>query len=240
MEAAKNESASLEVSRHEIKFTVNLIQFSRLTQSLKNVMLEDSHNGPNGYFIRSLYFDTYAETDYFQKVNGIENRKKIRLRTYKPISDRVKLEIKRKFGSEQIKKSAIISRGDAVSLIKCNYGALLKYQNETVRMIYQVMHLNHVRPVALVEYRRKAFIHPTNNIRITLDTDICSSETFFDIFAPNPVLTPVEEHAFALVEVKYDAFLMRWLSNILSDYGFNRSAYSKYVMSRGLLERYLA
>ena len=77
----QSDSSSLEVSRHEIKFYVNLMQFSRLAQSLKNVMIEDKHNGSNGYFIRSLYFDTYAETDYYQKVNGIENRKKIRLRT---------------------------------------------------------------------------------------------------------------------------------------------------------------
>jgi len=239
MEINDNESASLEVSRYEIKFILNLLEVSRLSQALKNVMLEDSHNGTNGYLIRSLYFDTYGETDFYQKIAGIENRKKIRLRIYNPIAEQVKLEIKRKFANEQIKKSAIISRYDAKKLIACEYGALLKYKNKTARMIYHVMHINHVRPAVLVEYRRKAFIHPTNNIRITLDTDIRSSETYFNLFTLNPVLTPVEEFAFALAEVKYDAFLMRWLSDLLSDYGFNRSAYSKYAMSRGIFERFI-
>lgn len=239
MAANANSGDSLEVSRHEIKYLLNPMQYVRLAQALKNVLIEDRHNGPSGYLIRSLYFDTHANTDFYQKLSGDENRKKIRLRTYDPASEKVKLEIKRKFGDEQIKKSAIVSRNDAKSLIACDYDVLLGYENQTARMIYEVMHINRVRPVVLVEYRRKAFIHPTNNIRITLDTEIRSSETFFDMFAKDPVLTPAEEFAFALAEVKYDAFLMRWLSDLLADYGLTRSAYSKYTASRGLMERYL-
>ena len=240
MENNGTNAASFEVSRHELKFNLNFMQFSRLSKSLENVMLKDPHNGADGYTVRSLYFDTYAETDFYDKLAGIENRKKIRLRVYSPGTENVKLEIKRKFGDEQVKNSAVISRNDARRLINCDYSAPAKYQNKTAGMIYRIMRINHVRPVALVEYRRKAFVHPTNNIRITLDTHICSSETFFDIFTDNPVLTPVDEFAFALAEVKYDAFIMRWLSDLLSDYGFNRIAYSKYVMSRGIFGRYLA
>lgn len=238
--AANTKSAdSLEVSRHEIKYLLNPMQYVRLSQALKNVLLEDKHNGDSGYLIRSLYFDTLVNTDFYQKLSGDENRKKIRLRTYDPASEKVKLEIKRKFGDEQVKKSAIIAREDAQRLIQCDYDALLNYEGKTVRMLYEVMRVNAVRPVVLIEYRRRAFIHPTNNIRITLDTDIRSSETFFDMFEPEPVLTPAEEFAFALAEVKYDAFLMRWLSELLADYGLTRSAYSKYIVSRGILERYL-
>lgn len=239
MSLAAKDNASLEVSRHEIKYHLNPVEYVQLSQALKNVLIEDKHNGDSGYLIRSLYFDSYAETDYYQKLAGVEDRKKIRLRVYSPDAERVKLEIKRKFGDEQVKKSAIISRVDAKRLIDCDYDALLRYDHPTARMIYQVMHINHVRPVVLIQYRRKAFIHPTNNIRITLDTEIRSSETCYDLFAKNPVLTPVEEFASALAEVKYDAFLMRWLSDLLADYGFTRSAYSKYAVSRGMLERFL-
>lgn len=232
-------SDSLEVSRHEIKYLLNPVQYVRLAQALKNVMVEDKHNGASGYLIRSLYFDSYANTDFYQKLSGDEDRKKIRLRTYDAASPKVKLEIKRKFGDDQIKKSAIISKEDAQKLIAGDYDVLLGYENKTARMIYEVMRINHVRPVVLIEYRRKAYIHPTNNIRITLDTEIRSSETFFDMFDPEPVLGVAEEFAFALCEVKYDAFLMRWLSDLLADYGLTRSAYSKYLISRGMMERYL-
>ncbi len=240
MARSEKTAAALEVTRHEIKYCLNPIQYTRLSQVLKSAMLEDKHNGPDGYPIRSLYFDTYAETDFYQKLAGIEERKKIRLRTYSPDSAQVKLEIKRKFGNEQVKKSAIISRESAQKLMACDYDALLSYDNRIAREIYEVMRIDHARPVVLIEYMRKAFIHPTNNIRITLDTNIRSSETNLTLFAKKPILTPAEEFAFALVEIKYDAFLMRWLAELLSDYGFNLSAYSKYAVSRGLLERYLA
>ena len=238
--AGEKGADSLEVSRHEIKFFTNPVKSVMLANALRNVMVGDPHNGRDGYIVRSLYFDAYAETDFYQKLSGDENRKKIRLRVYSPGDAAAKLEIKRKNGDEQVKKSAVISRGDAVRLINCDYDALLKYDNKTAKMLYEVMRINRVRPVALVEYNRLAFMHPTNNIRITLDSNIRASETCFDLFASDPPMCPAEEFAFALTEVKYDAFIMRWLSDILSQFDMTRGAYSKYVVSRGLAERCLA
>lgn len=239
MDSKEKEFDSLVVSRHEIKYFINPIKCMQLSGALKNVMLEDKHNGPDGYSIRSLYFDTYAETDFYEKLAGIENRKKIRLRVYSPDDKLVKLEIKRKFGDEQVKKSAFISKEDAVRLIACDYDVLRDYEDETARMIYEIMRVNHVRPVVLIEYQRKAFIHPTNNIRVTVDTNIRSNETYFGLFDALPALCPTEEFIFALLEVKYDSFIMHWLSELLSQYDLTRGAYSKYFVSRGIFERYL-
>jgi hypothetical protein len=219
---------------------INIAQLSNLTRILKNVLLEDENNIIGGYQIRSLYFDSYAETDFHEKMAGIENRKKIRLRIYGYGDTKVKLEIKRKFGGEHVKKTAYIARADAERLIDCDYEALRKYDNKTIRMIYEIMRVNHVRPVALVEYRRMAFIHPTNNVRVTLDSDIRSNETYFGLFDENPALAPVEEFAFALVEVKYDTFIMRWIVELLAQYDLVHGSYSKYSSSRRLLENYLA
>ncbi|MDL2236518.1 polyphosphate polymerase domain-containing protein [Christensenellaceae bacterium OttesenSCG-928-K19] len=235
----RGKEQTLEVSRQEIKFQLNPVQYVRLAHSLENVLLEDKHNGDFGYPVRSLYFDSFADTDFFQKMAGEENRKKIRLRTYDPDAKQVKLEIKRKFNNDQIKKSVWVEREDALALINCDYEVLREYESPSAQMLYEIMHVNRVRPVTLIEYNRKAFIHPTNNIRITLDTDIRASETCFDFFGHDPVLTPVEEFAFALAEVKFNGFLMGWLSELLSDYGFNRSAYSKYAVARSMLEQFL-
>ena len=38
-------------------------------------MLSDPHNGTHGYMIRSLYFDTPFDDDYFEKQAGIELRR---------------------------------------------------------------------------------------------------------------------------------------------------------------------
>lgn len=231
---------TLKVSRHELKYFINKFQEIHLSETLKKILLEDKHNREDGYPIRSLYFDNYANTDFYDKMDGIENRKKIRLRIYSHKDTNAKLEIKRKFGDNQVKSSVVISKEDALELIRCNYSVLEKYESETAKTILNIMKVNHLRPVVLIEYKRKAFIHDMNNIRVTIDSDIRASETCFDLFSENPVLTPVEEYRTTLVEVKYDKFLLNWINEVLSRYQITRTSYSKYSTSRGIFENYLA
>lgn len=231
---------TLKVSRFEFKYQINFIQYASLTSTLKNVLLEDKHNGTTGYPIRSLYFDSYDDSDFYEKLSGQENRKKIRLRTYSPESPLVKLEIKRKIGDSQEKKSIIITKEDAKELINLNYDVLHSYESETAAMLYNIMKFSKLRPVVLIEYNRKAFIHPMNNIRLTLDSDIRSSETNFDMFATNPILMPVENFYVAILEVKYNDFIYKWLTDLITPYSLNRESYSKYMISRGIFERYMA
>ena len=60
--------------------------------------------------IRSLYFDSLDDDDYYSKLNGEYVRKKIRLRTYDVSSNKVKLEIKQKIDIHQLKESLVISK----------------------------------------------------------------------------------------------------------------------------------
>ncbi|SDW83279.1 polyphosphate polymerase domain-containing protein [Tepidimicrobium xylanilyticum] len=231
---------SLSVKRYELKYPINFLQYMNISNTLKKVLLEDKHNGTTGYLVRSVYFDTYSDTDFYEKLNGIEYRKKIRLRTYSPDLPTVKLELKRKIGDNQEKKSLIISQEDAKELINLNYDVLNKYESETASMFYNIMKFNGLRPVVQVEYRRKAFIHPMNNIRVTLDNDIKSSETHFNMFSYSPILAPVEDYYFALLEIKYNNFLFKWITDLIGVYDLARQSYSKYMVSRGLFERYMA
>ncbi len=74
-------------------------------------MLEDAHNGIHGYRIRSLYFDTIDDTDYYEKAAGVELRRKLRLRCYDPAADFAMLEMKQKQGASQLKRSLRVTRG---------------------------------------------------------------------------------------------------------------------------------
>ena len=231
---------TLAVSRHELKYPINFAQYASLDNTLKNVLIQDKHNGLYGYQVRSLYFDSYENTDFYEKLSGLENRKKIRLRTYSPEAPLVKLEIKIKRNTSQEKQSVIISKEDAEELINLNYDVLKKYESEAAAMIYRIMKFNYLRPVVLIEYTRKAFIHPMNDIRLTLDSDIKSSETDFNIFSKDPILAPVEEYYTALLEVKYNKFIFKWLADLIKPYNVNQESYSKYMVSRGLFDRYMA
>lgn len=63
-----------QVLREEKKFLINIEDFLRLSHKLEQVMIQDEHNGTHGYVIRSLYFDTIYDQDYFEKEAGTELR----------------------------------------------------------------------------------------------------------------------------------------------------------------------
>ncbi len=230
---------TLRVSRVELKHHINYFQYVSLSHKLANILVEDKHNGDRGYAIRSLYFDDLANTDFYAKLAGIENRKKIRLRVYSPKDQKAKLEIKRKFGDSQEKKTVLIEKADAEELIKLNYEVLRKYDSETASSIYHIMKMNQLRPVVLIEYRRKAYLHQMNNIRVTLDNDIRSNEHDFGLFDESVVMVPTDDHDTNVLEVKYNNFIFKYITDIFAPLDLERQSYSKYMIARGLFERYM-
>ena len=49
-----------DVLREEKKFLLNQAEALKLRNYLSNVVHTDSHNGPDGYQVRSLYFDSLS------------------------------------------------------------------------------------------------------------------------------------------------------------------------------------
>ena len=191
-----------EVLRQEKKYLMNMADVKRLSGKLSQALMEDDHNGANGYSIRSLYFDTPYDGDFHDKVDGLLLRKKIRLWIYDPKAKTAKLEMKQKEGMYQRKRSLRLSREDAAALIDGDYGVLLKYREPFAAECYGVMCMQGYRPRTVVEYLRKAYIAKENSIRITFDSRIIATEARYDIFAEDLNLYPVLDPFNAVIEVK--------------------------------------
>lgn len=71
-----------DVLREEKKFLLNQAEALKLRNYLSNVVHTDSHNGRDGYQVRSLYFDSLSNRDFQEKEDGLELRRKFRLRVY--------------------------------------------------------------------------------------------------------------------------------------------------------------
>ena len=198
---------------------------------LSQVMTEDPHNGVHGYVIRSLYFDTLYDGDYFEKLAGVETRRKIRLRIYDPNADFAMLEMKQKQGANQLKRSLSLSRSDAVALTKGDYSPLLSYKEPFAAECYALMRCRCYRPKAIVQYHRKAFIAKENKIRVTFDNQIAATESSFDLFSPtlnmNPVLDPYD----VVLEVKFNGFLLDYIRRIINSIDRSELSVSKYVLA---------
>lgn len=227
------------VSRQEKKYLIGLEDSHKLSDYLEKMLIQDKHNGIDGYIVRSLYFDTINEKDFFEKEDGIEIRRKIRLRIYNPQDKFASLEIKQKQGNNQLKRSLKVTKEDAQELIKGNYSVLLKYKEKFAQECYVIMNTQMYRPKAIVQYNRKAFIAKENNIRITFDSNIIATETCFDIFAENLNMYPVFNKYNTVLEVKYNGFMLTYIKDMLETVQKSELSVSKYCLSRTATLNYL-
>lgn len=219
----------LKTFRHEYKYVISYDEMLRLRTKFNEVLNIDRNY--NGYMIRSLYFDSVNDDDYYDKLGGEVNRKKIRLRIYEPNSKKVKLELKSKYDIHQLKESLVISREDAEELIKENYEILLKYNSEIANKIYIMLKKGLYKPKVVIEYQRIAYITGTTT-RVTFDFDIKSSTNIKDFFKENIKYTYITDKKDVVLEVKFDRFLEPYISNILSNYQSRFQSVSKYIMGR--------
>lgn len=223
-----------EVLRQEKKFLIGLPEYYGHSGNLEKFMMEDQHNQGDGYLIRSLYFDSIEDRDYQEKVDGVELRRKIRLRCYGPDSSFALLEVKQKEGSMQKKRSLLLSREMAVCLTEGRYGVLLFCQEPLARECYAVMNMYAYRPCSVVEYRRRAFIARENKIRVTFDHHIVGTESSFNIFDRNLIQYPLQDQSLVVLEVKYNGFLLSYIKDMLSSCAASEISVSKYCLSRNI------
>lgn len=223
-----------DVLRQEKKYLITAVDSCNLSSVLGSVLAEDKHNGSQGYPIRSLYFDTLNDRDYREKVDGIELRRKIRLRCYGPEADFAMLEMKQKEGAYQRKRSLCLKREDARLLTFGNYEPLTQYQEPFAAECYGLMNRMCYRPKAVVEYRRRAYIAKENHIRITLDSKITATEASFDLFSRKLLQYPVLDSFHVILEVKYNGFLLSYIKELIDRADRSEFSVSKYCLSRSI------
>lgn len=223
-------SITTEVLRTEKKYSITPYAVSGLVTTLSAAFKQDDHNQPGGYLVRSLYFDTPFDDDFADKLDGLEVRRKIRLRTYSPDAQKVKLEIKQKMGHLQKKRSVTLTRAQAQSVIEGSTDVLLTLNNQTADELYYLMQQYVYRPVCIVEYLRTAFIVDANDTRVTIDQMIRSTASNNDLFAPD--LLTASANDYPILEVKYNGFLLDSVKTLTRVTGESETANSKYAMAR--------
>lgn len=225
-------SKELKVFRAEKKYRISSWQADMVIGKLEAVLKGDSVNGTKPYLVRSLYFDSIYNDDYYDKMLGLERRKKIRLRIYDPDSKIAKLELKEKQNKDQLKRSITVTKEQAEEMIKGNYSFLSEMEEPLAQEILYIMQTNCYRPVCIVEYKRRALINETNDIRITFDSAVSSNEGDFSLFAKNLTTYPVILPDTTIMEVKYNGFLLSYIKDIVSIADAVESSSSKYCMAR--------
>lgn len=221
----------LDVLRREIKYEIDACRELKLKRQLSAILEADSHNGVDGYRVRSLYFDTPDALDFYEKIEGLEKRKKIRLRIYDFGDSPAKLELKQKQGIQQRKQTLTLNREQAEQIIAGDYSCLNDCGNFG-RYMRLTMQTGAYRPACLVEYDRTAFFCRTNDTRITLDSGLRSNEGSFALFDASVQLYPVALPGKVTLEVKYNRFLLSYIKDVISAVDMLSVSGSKYCRCR--------
>lgn len=227
----------LDVTRTELKYDIGMITAADMKRRLGHYMNADPHNGEQGYLVRSLYFDTIHDADFEQKVEGYDERQKIRLRVYGPDAAMAKLEVKEKTGAFQRKRSLSLDREEAGWMINGEYRFLLDRAEPLAQWLYSFLITRCYMPKCIVEYDRYAYISDHNETRITFDAGLRATEVNFNVFDEMLALYPVSPPGAVTMEVKYTGFLLTYLKCELNACRRLQSSNSKYCRARMISKR---
>ncbi len=221
------------MARNELKFYLSPGDDYALSRTMSCLLQPDDHNpDKGGYFIRSLYFDDYADSALHDKLAGVPDRAKIRLRLYDLDQEQVKIEIKNKTYDHILKESLWLSRADAEALMAGESDLLWGIEDPLAKKLLFRFKTGLLRPKVVVDYRREAYVLDVNNVRITFDRDVRTSAEAYDIFNPDLPMTPVFDCERTVLEIKFNHFLPQFLADALGGNKAIRSAISKYVHAR--------
>lgn len=220
--------------RYELKFVISKNTAEELKRKLRLIMPLDDHSVSEeySYDIRSLYFDTPLNNALYEKNDGVEFRKKYRIRLYNNDPSFIRLECKHKDGNWTYKEDGPLSEDDVKKIIKNDLK--IKSDDEFINRFIIEKKINGLKPSVIVDYRRLAFVYPLSNVRITFDEELRSGRFKKDIFSKTLNTVPVYPDGQLVLEVKCDRFIPEHILKVIGSHPAIRQAVSKFALCKGV------
>ncbi len=219
--------------RHELKYIIDTDDFARVRPRLASLLRKDPFAGAeNRYHVRSLYFDDADDTCYRDKLDGVEEREKYRIRIYNKSDRTVKFEKKTKVDDYIRKQSANITCRECIDILNNDCDCLFAAGGDFPRELYLALRTRPLRPVVVVDYVREAYVYAPGNVRVTFDMDLACRAGSTDIFNPRLPTFAVLSRPELIMEVKFDACLPDVVASLLGSVRKTRQAVSKYLLCR--------
>jgi hypothetical protein len=218
----------MSIYRHELKYRINAMDAAALLMRLRAVLSPDPNAPAGQYTVRSLYFDDPYSTALAEKLYGVDQRYKYRLRIYNQSDKKILLERKERVDGVGTKLSIPFTREEADRFLAGDTSLLLKKNEAVATLFYSDFKSGLLRPRRIVEYDRTAFVHPSENVRITLDRRLRSATGSADFFTAGTIAVPM---SCDVLEVKYDRYLPSHISHLVHMDNHFIGPNSKYLNS---------
>jgi SPX domain protein involved in polyphosphate accumulation len=218
--------------RFELKYLVDSRVQVALCQLMRARMLRGEYAMEDGtYHVLSQYYDGPGLPFYFDKIAGLEDRLKVRLRTYGMAFGPGApwfLELKRKQNSAISKLRIRVEPGQIDPSDPRSWDAI---RDEHVDAFVSARDLMHLEPTAQIWYQREALASADDALRITWDTSIRA--LYPGERMERRVLYDAERAAipdrYAVVEIKVAQTFPHWLTELIQRASLVPESISKYV-----------
>ena len=218
--------------RNELKHIITPADRAAICASLRAVAKPDAHAGPDGsYLVRSLYFDNPADRALREKLDGVNEREKFRIRCYNGDYSVIHLEKKMKKNGLGCKLSAPLTKEEVRRILAGDTGWMPGSGRPLVVELYAKMKSQGLKPMTIVDYERIPFVYGPGNVRVTIDYNIRTGLRCTDFLNPGCVTVPAGDPAIVL-EVKWDEFLPEIIRRAVQVKNRRAGAFSKYQMAR--------
>jgi len=223
--------------RFELKYLLSREQAAALAAAVAPYMDEDANGAGHAYAITSLYYDTPDLRCYWEKIDGLRYRRKLRIRHYEGQAELraetpVFVEIKQRVNRTVQKRRARFPHATALALCA---GEEVEYDSARgpfAREVQAFVDTQRLQPASITSYFRRALVGTVHDpgLRITFDTDIRYRSADLDLASRNPGRHMVHPER-VLLEVKANERIPRWLAGLVGEFNAQVIRISKYCQS---------
>jgi SPX domain protein involved in polyphosphate accumulation len=225
-------------NRYELKYVADRRVVAAFRQSLGARVDRDPHGTGGFYPVWSRYYDTSDLTFYWQKIDGIRFRRKLRIRHYGSpdaitSESPVWVEIKQRLNRVTQKRRMLLPYGEALRLCAGGQPARVEARDSALTAeILGFVQVLGLRPITVVGYVREAFHgrDEDGGLRITVDSRLRGRDRDLD-------LTIVGESRYivhpdlSVIELKVNERVPYWLTELIARHDLQLVRLSKYCQS---------
>jgi SPX domain protein involved in polyphosphate accumulation len=229
--------------RYELKYIIPVTTAHRVMEDVRKRLPPDRYGGEAGYRVISLYFDSPALDAFWNKIEGLKFRRKLRQRIY-PGADitqakRGMVEIKERINRTVKKRRLELPLEEGYAL--CTGGPIPSGLSDMDRAVaLEVSYMargQSLQPTAITSYIRQAFVGEDVNtgVRITFDTDLRARIHALRVEeeARNRLFVPPD---WCIMEVKVNEAVPDWIVSMLARHQCPLRRISKYCAGLAALK----
>ena len=226
-------------NRFELKYLITLQQAGRFKTALRAYLSpDDNGNGQGCYTLASLYYDSPDFRCFWEKIDGVKFRRKLRIRRYETHTaltedSPVFVEIKQRLDRVTQKRRVVLPYRAALQL--CNDRQVPGHAPQDTPVINEIhafLWEYNLRPTSLVRYSRQALIGTDYDIglRVTFDTALSYQPPPLHLHG-QPAGLPMFPADYVVMEIKVNERIPYWLTELAAAHNLNLVRVSKYCRS---------